>query len=331
MARVRNWCLVGLASAALQCGSGANDTPLVGETGTPFRASTNKEVPRAEVPILPGSTRPSLAGAVTLLSGEGAGTDLRHEVLAGNNDTRVDTSDALVVTEQTHQALRGSFQSNERVLEFSSIPAAALAGDVALHLDSLSYDLHYDYTAGEVVTDGHGEGLDFDSLGMLLDAVHAVTEHLGPDAARWSLHEQMLYAAVSGWQQSGGMPLRRTTYALAPEPAAEVDKSIGDDGVICIQNGLTYLTSFDYGDTTVIDEPVRAGDSDCNGMCGPSCTQLQPWRMWTLDCMEHDQCCREIGDSTTCWTPLGECGDEYEVAEADFLRGFDPFARHCGG
>jgi hypothetical protein len=43
----------------------ANVAQLVGETGTPFRVSTNKkEVPRAEVPISPRSTRPSLAGAV---------------------------------------------------------------------------------------------------------------------------------------------------------------------------------------------------------------------------------------------------------------------------
>jgi hypothetical protein len=53
--------------------------------------------------------------------------------------------------------------------------------------------------------------------------------------------------------------------------------------------------------------------------------------MWTLDCLEHDSCCSAIGDGTTCWTPLGECGDEYVHAEADFLRGFDPFRSHCGG
>lgn len=52
--------------------------------------------------------------------------------------------------------------------------------------------------------------------------------------------------------------------------------------------------------------------------------------MWTLDCLEHDACCNVTSDDS-CWTPLGECGDEYDDAMGDFLRGFDPFRRHCGG
>jgi hypothetical protein len=53
--------------------------------------------------------------------------------------------------------------------------------------------------------------------------------------------------------------------------------------------------------------------------------------MWTLDCLEHDECCRDIGAEGACWAPLGECGDEYSLAEGDFLRGFAPLSRHCGG
>ena len=75
---------------------------------------------------------------------------------------------------------------------------------------------------------------------------------------------------------------------------------------------------------------LQAGIYECNGQCGPYCTQLQPWRMWTLDCLEHDACCNVTSDDS-CWTPLGECGDEYDAAMGDFLKGFAPFSKHCGG
>jgi hypothetical protein len=126
---------------------------------------------------------------------------------------------------------------------------------------------------------------------------------------------------------SGGMPLRRQVFELAP---SEVDKSLGNDGVTCIERDSTYAVSFDAAGNSTVDAPVTADAEDCNGRCGPGCTALTPWSMWTLDCLEHDTCCGATGDAA-CWTPLGECGDEYVDAETDFLRGFDPFSPHCGG
>jgi hypothetical protein len=131
------------------------------------------------------------------------------------------------------------------------------------------------------------------------------------------------------------MPLEQKAFDLGSPSnddglGDEIDKSIDDDGIQCIRSGQNYFVSFDYGDTTVIDGELQAGVYECNGQCGPYCTQLQPWRMWTLDCLEHDACCNVTSDDA-CWTPLGECGDEYDAAMGDFLRGYAPFSRHCGG
>jgi len=238
----------------------------------------------------------------------------------------VDTS-SLLVERRTDEAITGRFLSEQGALEFIATASEVWVGDVQLRAGSLSYDFHYDYVAEQVVTDAHGLGFDRPTAQLLSDAVQLIQDYLGADNPELPFHEQMLFAALVTWQLSGGMPLERMTFALEPD---ETNKSLGNDGVTCIQSGASYLVSFDYAATTVIDRPVTAGESSCNGSCGPGCSQLQPWRMWTLDCLEHDECCRDTDDSL-CWTPLGDCGDEYAVAEADFLQGFAPFKRHCGG
>ena len=125
-----------------------------------------------------------------------------------------------------------------------------------------------------------------------------------------------------------GLPFKMVmTFELEP---TELEKSLGNNGVTCIKRRRTYAASFDYGSTVAIDIPITADASQCNGRCGPTCIQLTPWNMWTLDCLEHDSCCSATS-SDSCWTPLGECGDEYADAQTDFLRGFDPFRKHCKG
>jgi hypothetical protein len=233
----------------------------------------------------------------------------------------------LRIDQRSQVQLTGQFLAGDRSIEFASTRSAASAGDVTISAGALSYDLHYDYGLREVVADGHGAAIDRSSQLLLSDAIASLTERLGRGVGSLPLHEQMLYASLAMLEESGGMPLWRTTFAI---DAAEVDKSLGNDGVTCIERGVSYPTSFEYDGTLVTDEAITADASDCNGQCGPGCTQLTPWRMWTLDCLEHDACCGATSNDP-CWTPLGECGDEYNDAETDFLRGFDPFGAHCGG
>jgi hypothetical protein len=244
------------------------------------------------------------------------------------------------VSERSGQRLTGRFEAEQRVIDFSSQGSDALAGDVRIDIGALSYDVHYDFEAREggraVVSDGYGRAIDRVSQRALLAAIDALTRYLGPSRADAPLAEQMLPAALSLLRDSGGAPLERTRFDLGPKQSAAsgesgvVNKSLEDDGIGCIKRGVWYAVSYDYGDSTVIDEVVEAGVFECNGQCGPTCSQLQPWGMWTLDCLEHDACCNVTSDDS-CWTPLGECGDEYDAAMGDFLRGFDPFRKHCAG
>jgi hypothetical protein len=237
-----------------------------------------------------------------------------------------------LVSVQTEQQIQGSFEQDEQVIRFSAVSTAPLAGDVRVDVGPMRYEVHYDYDAREVVADGYGGALAYEAQRPLLEAIAAVAEHLERDGREPWMHERMLHAGLGMLSDSGGMPLERKVFDLGPpeRQGGEVAKSIEDDGISCIQSGETYFVSFDFGDTTVIDGELQAGAFECNGQCGPYCTQLQPWRMWTLDCLEHDACCNVTSDDA-CWTPLGECGDEYDHATADFLRGYAPFSRHCGG
>lgn len=227
----------------------------------------------------------------------------------------------------------GRFRGSERELTFATESAGAGSADVTLALAGLRFDARFDFDAGEVVLDGHDAALDRDGHAALLEASQRLATELDADAP---LEQRALYAAIVAWHESGGVRLPEKRFALRQQEPREAldgslpDKSLLDDGVTCLARGETYAVSFDHGATTVLDEPVVAGAWECNGQCGPYCTELTPWRMWTLDCLEHDQCCRAT-DTPDCWAPLGECGDEYEAAIADFLRGFDPFSRHCGG
>lgn len=241
------------------------------------------------------------------------------------------------VSVQTEQELRGSFVQDDAVILLSAVSTSPLTGDVRVDLGPLRYEVHYDYAERQVVADGYGGALPYEAQRPVLEAIKALSAHLELDSLDRPLHERMLHAGLGMLRDSGGMPLERMVFDLGSEeggPAegegAEVDKSLGDDGIRCIRSGTSYFVSFDYADTTVIDGVVQAGAFECNGQCGPYCTQLQPWRMWTLDCLEHDSCCNVTSDDA-CWTPLGECGDEYEDAMGDFLRGYTPFSTHCGG
>jgi len=245
----------------------------------------------------------------------------------------------VTLAERNSERISGELWADAALVEFTSTPSAPLAGAVAIVVTSLAdapapaldYELRYDYAAGHVTSDGHGSRLDRDALGQLRAAVDAVAAQLGGDVPALPLHAQMLFAAFVLLSESGGMPLTPLSFDLAAPAGGALDKSLENDGVDCISRGETVLGSFDFGRTVVVDEPFVVDSHSCNGRCGPSCTRLTAFEMWTLDCLEHDECCNAIGDDTTCFTPLGECGDEYVDAETDFLRGLDPFSGHCGG
>ena len=283
----------------------------------------------------------AVGASVFLLHCGGGGSDGTDEASSIGDAAGADNSGALLVNEHEATRIAGHFASRGREIEFTARGTAPLAGDVRVRVGALSYDVHYDYAERSVRADGHGGAIDRPTLRALRGAIDGLLEYLGPGEPGSALHEQMLTASLSLLRDSGGMPLDGQTFDLgATQPLAHaetdsdeslVEKSLEDDGIACIQNGEWYPVSFDYGETTVVDADVQAGSRNCNGQCGPACTQLTPWRMWTLDCLEHDTCCAVTDGDAECWTPLGECGDEYDAAMKDFLRGYEPLRKHCGG
>jgi hypothetical protein len=257
------------------------------------------------------------------------------------------TPGQLIIDERGGDLLVARYVSGDQVIELSAQGVAPLAGDVAIGVGAVHFDLHYDFAAREVTTDGQDGALDRHTHRLSSDAAESVARFLEPTRDAPSgplLHEQMLSAGLVVLADSGGRPLSRLVFRLDSnqadaEPAATggapleetVDKSLEDDGVRCVDRGSTESVSFDNNRGTTVERAVTVDAEDCNGKCGPSCAPLTPWAMWTLDCLEHDTCCSAADEGPACWTPLGQCGDEYVAAERDFLRGFDPLSRHCGG
>jgi hypothetical protein len=244
----------------------------------------------------------------------------------------------LLIRTESAEAFSGRFVTAAHSLDFSARATSALIGDVEIVAGALTYDFHYDFDAHRVTTDAHGAGFDRETARALHAALAALSDRLVPRASASLARalpspEQMSYAALASLAQSGGMAQGRMTFdSSTPASPGVRDKSLGDDGIACIQPGGEYDVSYDIGSSVVSDVPITADTANCNGLCGPGCVQVTPWQMWTLDCLEHDACCAAVGDpDVVCWTPLGECGNEYDLAEADFLSGFDPFAAHCGG
>jgi hypothetical protein len=251
-----------------------------------------------------------------------------------------------VVDERGSEQLLARYLTDERTISLSALSSGPFAGDVVIGAGQVTLDLHYDFEARQIIADGHDGALDRHSHGLLRDAAESVAGNLEPTRGApgaLPLHEQMLSAGLVLLEEAGGMPLSRIVFQLdepagsgGREPAAgasgraTIDKSLGDDGVRCVERGSTHAVSFDDLSGTTADRPVTTDVDDCNGKCGPGCSSLTPWAMWTLDCLEHDTCCGATED-IACWTPLGQCGNEYVDAERDFLRGFDPFSSHCGG
>src|SRR4051812_25243927 len=131
----------------------------------------------------------AVGASVFLLHCGSAGTDQTEltGVAAG-----VHGSGTLQVNEQTAASISGRFSSAGQEIEFSARGTAPLAGDVQVRMGPLSYDVHYDYAARSVRTDGHGGALDRPALRSLGGAIDGLLEYLGPSQPGSALHEQML-------------------------------------------------------------------------------------------------------------------------------------------
>ncbi|HWO12689.1 MAG TPA: hypothetical protein VNN80_24495 [Polyangiaceae bacterium] len=122
------------------------------------------------------------------------------------------------LVELSAERASGEVATDDVRVEFVSVPAGPLAGDVSIDVTllwaelPLAFELHYDYESGDVTTDGHGARLTLRSSRVLADAVERLSQELGPDNSELPLHAQMLFAALVVLAESGGIPLTPMTF-----------------------------------------------------------------------------------------------------------------------
>jgi hypothetical protein len=243
---------------------------------------------------------------------------------SANVDTTPQRS-GLSIDQQDELVIRGTYTAADRELRFESRISGPMQNEIRLTIGDQRFDLSLDAPAGRIVMDSHGTALDQRSHAMLQDVVQALDGYLGESAANAAFHERGLYAAVITWQASGGLVVAHRVAYVEPLAAdrwenvgrqapTRTARTLNDDGIQCVKKGSWYNVSYDDNDESNHTEVVQANSYNCNGRCGAGCGGGQ----WTWDCLEHDECCRDNGGGTTCWNPVGQCGDEYSHAAPDY-------------
>jgi hypothetical protein len=161
--------------------------------------------------------------------------------------------DQVFVQFQSQSHVSGGFYSQGQTVEFWAENPAPRVADVKLTTDSLRFDAHFDYAAGVVVLDGHGEALDQLSHALLQDAVEARALSIGADLADLPWEQKALYTALVSWEQSGGIPVDRLSItadrnlfgareaAAINAPSAESTASGGRSSSSAFPNGAEQL------------------------------------------------------------------------------------------
>lgn len=184
---------------------------------------------------------------------------------------------------------------------------------------------------------------------------YALTRYLNPFERDLPLHEHLLHRMAMFWSEAPvGLPLARQTVRKTPEsrgsqapppgvsivqdcrnaprdlPQGQACQQSGQDGITYLPCNANVYLSHDAAAHCFVAQLVFVGPSAqaCLGRCGSGCGPFQGRGLYTKDCGDHDQCCREHGGGLVCINPLdGSCGDEWSEAFEDFL--FAQYASNC--
>lgn len=140
----------------------------------------------------------------------------------------------------------------------------------------------------------------------------------------FSMPEYTLLRLLEYWARSpeGFTYKKRSTVA----PGSTSAKNI-NEGITCIRKNTYINAEYDNAAGESISERVLVNGDRCLGRCGSGCgSWFSLASAWTKDCLDHDQCGRQLGGSTNPFD--SNCGDEYSDAADDYLFGV---LRGCRG
>lgn len=140
----------------------------------------------------------------------------------------------------------------------------------------------------------------------------------------FSMPEYTLLRLLEYWARSpeGFQHAKRTSQVSENRLGKNVN-----EGITCVRKNTFVTAEYDNASGTSINERVQVNGDLCLGRCGSGCGSFFSLASaWTKDCLDHDQCGRQLGGSTN---PLDRnCGDEYLDAADDYLFGV---IRGCRG
>lgn len=141
---------------------------------------------------------------------------------------------------------------------------------------------------------------------------------------KFTMPEYTLLRLLEYWARSpeGFEHTKRTSETSENKSAKNID-----EGITCIRKNTFVTAEYDNAAGTSINENVQVNSDDCLGRCGSGCgSWFSLASAWTKDCLDHDQCGRQLGGSTNPFD--SNCSDEYSDAADDYLFGV---IRGCSG
>ena len=244
-----------------------------------------------------------------------------------SNEAPLSTS--LAVDTHTSEALAGSYDTGDMVIDFQATTAAELVAAVDVAVGETTLSVRIDAAAGSIDFESNGVALAADQVAALAGFAQAVEGYLGRTEDPSVMHESALFAAANYFAKA---PVG-TALVSVHKDVIGLDRSVlystGNDGKTCIRRGATETAKYDGDQGTIHENWVVGssggqqwnGDFDCMGRCGAGCGGGD----WTLDCLDHDSCSRHYYSSTGALDH--NCGDEYSNAADDYLN----FWKRCRG
>jgi len=144
---------------------------------------------------------------------------------------------------------------------------------------------------------------------------------------KFTLPEYTLLRLLEYWARSPKGFVENTRSTTPKKSFTKSNKKLNNEGITCIRKNTYVVAEYDTSSGKTINKNVEVNGNLCLGRCGSGCgSWFSLASAWTKDCLDHDQCGRDLGGSTD--PNDSNCGDEYTEAADDFLFGV---IRGCSG
>ncbi len=248
------------------------------------------------------------------------------------SNTSCDRSDDTDVSQQVglekhdEKHLKGKMTVQGHVVDYEVLETSELYYEVVIKIDNQLLIGDVDYNKEDLSLDGHNAVLSRSQKKAFLTVGEELSKYLFKDEStdNFLMTEYTLLRLLEYWAKS---PSNYKYQKVTIKGYQDNGLKGTNDGIACIRKN-TYVTAvYDDASGRQYRDRKLVNGNRCLGRCGSGCPgTFTIASAWTKDCLDHDQCGRELGGSSNPFD--SNCGDEYFQAADDYLFGV---IRGCKG